>query len=976
MYNSAANDRLIMDHARDIILLTEMNGTIVAANKRAIDTYGYSYEEIVKMNIRDLRDWPGLQISIEAMIRAVPGGMFFQTRHKRKDGSSFPVEVSAKWVASGHQERIISIIRDISPREKTREALIQSETRWQLAVQGSNDVIWDWNLNSGEIFISDRLADFTGYAPEEIPVHIEDFRELCHPDDIDLISQALFDHFRKKAPIYSAEYRIKNKDGTYRWVLARGQALWTEAGRAIRVVGSAMDIDERRRMEDQLRGEQNKMQVLLTQAPYGLAVMDHQGRIQQVNPMFTHVTGYVQDDVPTLEAFNKRAFPRRQDLLQAALTWPQLVSNPFKSNVLKTLCKDGQFRYLEFRASVLDDGTVMVAMADVTAARMAAEELRRSEAKYRAVVENSYDAICIYQNERFTFFNSKTMEITGFSREELKQMSIWDFFHPEDLDKAQQESRKRLAGESSRQPYVARIYSQDGSMKFLEFIGTKLGINKEPTILISARDVTERVQMEESLIQSEKQMRTLFANMLDGFSYHRIISNDEGKPIDFEFVELNDAFEEIMGLKRHEVLGRRFTEILPGIENDSTDWIGLFGQMALVGSRLKFEAYSRYLGKWLSIAAFSIEKGYFATVFFDITEHKKAEEEKLYLSNYDSLTGVYNRRYFEKELRKMDRAQYYPLSIIVGDVNGLKLVNDAFGHQQGDVLLVTIARLFEEVCGADTVIARCGGDEFAVLLPGTDEKAALEYCKHIKEKCKAYASEPIQPSIALGTATKHYSDIDVDHILSDAEGKMYRNKLLDSKSVRSAIISSLEATLHERTMETKDHAKRMHHLSVGFGRYLNLPDFEIGRLTILSRLHDIGKIAIPDDILMKPGPLSKEEMGIIQTHPEIGFRIAHTSYELSFIAEEILCHHERWDGNGYPKGLQGDEIPLLSQILAIVDAYDVMTHDRVYKKAISQEEALEEISRHAGTQFNPSLARAFIEWMQLPGQNPHQPSHQ
>lgn len=975
MYNSIANDRLIMDHARDIILLTEMDGTIIAANQRAVDTYGYSSEEIVNKNIRDIRDWPGLQVSIEAMIKAVPEGIVYQTRHKRKDGSSFPVEVSAKWVVSDHQERIISIVRDISQREKTREALVQSETRWQLAVQGSNDVIWDWNLDSGEIFISDRLGDFTGYSPAEIPAHIDDFIALCHPDDIDLIRQALFAHFRKKAPIYKAEYRIRNKDGTYRWILARGQALWTETGRAIRVVGSAMDIDERRRMEDQLRAEQNKMKILLKHAPYGLVIMDHYGRIQQVNPMFTQITGYVHDDIPTLDAFNQNAFPREGDLLQAARIWPQLISNPYQSNVLRVLCKDGRIKYLEFRASVLDDGTIMVAIADVTAARYAADELRLSEAKYRAVVENSYDAICIYQNEHFIFFNSKTMEITGFSREELEKMSIWTLFHPGDLRRAQRESRKRLT-DLPQQPYVARIICKDDSIKHLEFIGSKLEINSEPTILVSARDVTERVQMEASLIQNEKRIRTLFANMLDGFAYHRIINNEEGRLIDFEFLDINKAFEEILGLKRNEVLGHRFTEVLPGIEHDSIDWIGLFGRMALEESRLKFEAYSKYMDRWLSIAAFSIEKGYFATVFFDITEHKRTEDERLYLSSHDSLTGVYNRRHFEKELCKMDQAKKYPLSIIVGDVNGLKLVNDAFGHQQGDLILITIARLLQEVCGLDRVIARCGGDEFMVLLPETDEKVAQAYCEQIKQKCKEYASEPIQPSIALGTATKRDSDIDIDHILSDAEGKMYRNKLLDSKSVRSAILSSLEATLHERTMETKDHAERMHHLCVDFGRFINLPDFEIGRLTILARLHDIGKIAIPDDILMKPGPLSTEEMAIIQTHPEIGFRIAHTSYELSFIAEEILCHHERWDGKGYPKGLQGEEIPMLSQILAIVDAYDVMTHDRVYKKAISQEEALEEISRHAGTQFNPALARTFVEWMQLQGQGSDEPSYQ
>jgi HD-GYP domain-containing protein (c-di-GMP phosphodiesterase class II) len=194
---------------------------------------------------------------------------------------------------------------------------------------------------------------------------------------------------------------------------------------------------------------------------------------------------------------------------------------------------------------------------------------------------------------------------------------------------------------------------------------------------------------------------------------------------------------------------------------------------------------------------------------------------------------------------------------------------------------------------------------------------------------------------------------------------MYRNKLLQSKSVRNEILISLETALHERTQETEAHAQRMNDLAVEFGHYLQLLSSELDRLMILARLHDIGKVGIPDAILSKAGPLSQEEWEIIKKHPEIGYRIAQTSLQLSSVAEDILHHHERWDGTGYPKGLKGEEIPRLAQIIAIVDSYDVMTHERSYKKAMSREEALEEVRRCAGTQFNPRLAARFVDYMQI-----------
>lgn len=345
----------------------------------------------------------------------------------------------------------------------------------------------------------------------------------------------------------------------------------------------------------------------------------------------------------------------------------------------------------------------------------------------------------------------------------------------------------------------------------------------------------------------------------------------------------------------------------------------------------------------------------------DITERKKREEEILYLSYHDKLTGLHNRAYFEQELERLDREGELPISVIIGDVNGLKLANDVFGHREGDELLQRIAKILLRSVRKEDLVARWGGDEFAIILPRTDEETALAICKKIKEACNAEDRGFIQPSIALGCSAKDDDKKSLGTLLQEAEDWMYRHKLLENRSVRSDVIAFLEKTLFESSFETREHAQRLVLLSRLVGIEIGLSDNEMEQLNLLSRLHDIGKIAISDNILMKPGKLNPEEWEEMRRHSEIGYRIAESSKDLSHISEFILHHHERWDGNGYPEGIKGEAIPLLARIVTLVDAYDVMTNVRPYKEAMTHEAALEEIKRCAGTQFDPEIAQILID---------------
>ncbi len=346
----------------------------------------------------------------------------------------------------------------------------------------------------------------------------------------------------------------------------------------------------------------------------------------------------------------------------------------------------------------------------------------------------------------------------------------------------------------------------------------------------------------------------------------------------------------------------------------------------------------------------------------DITERKAREEKIQYLSYHDALTGVNNRTFLQEALQRLDSAAYLPLSIIIGDINGMKLINDAFGHSAGDKLLIKTADILKHCSRPNDIIARIGGDEFLILLPNTDAKTANAIAENIRLTCESNQSpdDLIRVCIALGTAAKISTEVPFDDTIAIAEDIMYRRKILETQSLRSSILASIKITMFEKNNETEEHAERLAKLSKTLGKAAGLPEEKMDELELVATLHDIGKISIGKNILSKSGKLTDEDWREIKKHPEVGYRIAFSCPELRHIAEYILYHHERWDGQGYPQGLSGEKIPLISRIITIVDSYDAMTQDRAYRKAMSQEAAMNEIRGNAGTQFDPALAQIFI----------------
>ncbi len=341
-----------------------------------------------------------------------------------------------------------------------------------------------------------------------------------------------------------------------------------------------------------------------------------------------------------------------------------------------------------------------------------------------------------------------------------------------------------------------------------------------------------------------------------------------------------------------------------------------------------------------------------------------AEEKIRQLSFHDSLTGLYNRAYLSEEMQRLDTKRQLPISIIMADLNGLKLVNDTYGHSTGDMMLQGTAEILSKSCRQEDIIARWGGDEFIILLPQTSENEAYSIYKRIIDECRKYYVEDVPISIALGVATKNNEESMLKDTLKISEDNMYKHKLTESRSAKSAVLSALLKTLAAKSFETEEHTVRMLAIAQKIGDKIGLSTHELGKLSLLVTLHDIGKVNIPENILTKQGALTQEEWETIKKHPEIGHKIALATENFAHVANDILCHHERWDGTGYPQGLKNEEIPLLARITAIADAFEVMSNGRPYRKASSQSEIIKEFKECSGTQFDPDLVELFIQMLE------------
>ena len=569
----------------------------------------------------------------------------------------------------------------------------------------------------------------------------------------------------------------------------------------------------------------------------------------------------------------------------------------------------------------------------------------------------------------FSEINPTFEKIIGWSKEQLKGCDWKKITHPDDLSRNIEKYEKFTKGELSEYSIEKRVMRSDGSYSWISFEVAALAEAGEDDRLYMwiIQDINERKIAKEALEESERSKSVLLSN-LPGMAYRCLYDRK------WTLLFVSEGCYELTGYRPENLVNSKDLSFNDLIKEEYREMLWLeWGRILAQHSTFRSEYFITTASgesKWV----LETGQGVYGRdgsveaiegIIIDISNLKKKEEEIQYINDHDHLTDLYNRQYFEKKLSDMNRKEYLPLSVLIADINGLHLINEAFGQYEGDLVITKSARIIQSCSRKKDITARIGGDEFGIIMPQTGNAEAHELLDMIKQACVRYndnnRSKSPEINISMGYSTIEEELELVEEAMKTANEYMRNRKLFSQQSSYSDIISSIMTTVYEKSQETEKHAERLAELSTRTGRMLNLMEKDLGELQLLGMLHDIGKIGIDDKILNKPGKLTEEEWIVMKKHPEIGYRIARASHKLSRIADYILSHHERWDGMGYPRGLKGEDIPLLSRILSVADAYDAMTEDRIYRKALSKEEAIEEIRRNSGSQFDPLIANIFIE---------------
>lgn len=567
------------------------------------------------------------------------------------------------------------------------------------------------------------------------------------------------------------------------------------------------------------------------------------------------------------------------------------------------------------------------------------------------------------------YFSSGFKRMLGYEEHELGNTfrEIRRFLYPEDVQKVT-DCFKGYVESGGAIPFYCqlRYKTRDGSTVWLIAAGHVIEWDPDhkPVQMIGCHiNITEQKMLEKSLKEERELLKATLFSMGDG-----VITTDREGNVGI----VNASAEKLTGWTREEVEGKPFNEVFRfSHTNTEEQYAGPLDQILKTGELIQDQ------NQWIllsregheipienSASPIRDEGGNIngaVLVFRDYTEKKEKQARIEYLSFHDQLTGLYNRRFFEDELILLDTVQNLPLSIIMVDVNGLKLINDAFGHSTGDLALREAAAIIQEECQEYNLIARLGGDEFVMLLPRTNQDNAEMLVKRIYSAFEKKTVGNISLSVSCGWGVKQEPGENMANVLKLAEDHMYRRKLSESKSMHYKTIDIIIRTLHGKSERERKHSERVGLLCEAIAIAMNMDPEDVKEFRTIGLMHDIGKIAIDLRILDKEGPLNALERAELERHPELGYQILRSINEFAKLAEYTLSHHERWDGTGYPRKLKGDEIPLEARIIAIADAYDAMTSDRPYRRAMDKEAAVMELIKESGKQFDPDIAVIFAE---------------
>lgn len=733
--------------------------------------------------------------------------------------------------------------------------------------------------------------------------------------------------------------------------------------------------EELQRAQKDLENEKIRYFELYDKAPLGYQSLDSEGNFLEVNQKWLSIFGYQKEEVIG-KWFGDFLAPDYQDAFRKR--FPIFKAQGFIHSEFEMVGKNGEILFIAFDGKVgyAHDGEFQQThciLKDISVEHMLTKKLEESRELMKSIIENTTDAIYVKDLQgRYVLVNSAVEKVIGKNKGELIGQDDYSLF-PADEAMVVMSADKEILDTGVTRTFEEKVTDVNGEI--ITFSSTKGPIlddkNNVKGLFGIARNITRQKELELQIEQEKKFFQATLISVGDG-----VISCDNLGKVQF----LNPVAERMTGWTQKEAQGLQIEEVF-NIYNESTGEksesiarlvletrkiLGLANHTILIskdGEKRPIED---------SAAPIIMETGDIigvVIVFSDFTEKRKNIEEIEYLSYHDYLTGLYNRRFFEEEMNRYDVTRNYPISIIMGDVNGLKLINDSFGHATGDKMLKKSAELMVKACREDDIVARIGGDEFVILLPKSGVEDAAGLIKRLQDSLANELIQEIPLSISFGQATKTKDGEKLSEILKEAEDHMYHHKLYESTGLKSKTVKLIINTLYAKNHREMLHSQRVSALSAFIANSLGYSLDDVKKIKTAGLMHDIGKIGIEDKILNKKEELSQQDWDDLKKHCEIGYRILSSVVEFKEIADFVLEHQERWDGTGYPRGLKGDQISKEARIIAVADAFDAMIRERTYGRFYSIQEAINELHRCSGTQFDPEIVKVFSDSLKMKNTN-------